>query len=492
MRRRLGISLFRLKFILALVLVLAVTNLCEAQSKVRSVPFTYVPDQSEDEYNQRIKQKTFPVGPAGFIILSKKTEGIYAVELYTDDLKKVWEAALPLSAAEEVEAFTRNANHALVLIHRKNQETGTQHLVGYTIDLTTGKKSEIKKLAEAPLKSRRLGATFSDDGTKLVTYNYLQQPDGLKAIEATIYDGTLTKLNQRTYSLRDLVGIQSANVKIDNAGNQYVALVNNNATKLSVRRYTNTSPQIRGMDIQIGGVFEGKKVYVLDTYFSLQQDSTLYAAAMVADEKTGEFYSLKVVKFNFGTDEMKYAPEFRFTPQYIADINKLNKSGTTAVKRLADIYLSEIVVSPEKKILVLAEKKYNEGPKLPFAAREIHLFSYDEFLNPTWHSIVNKNQVAPASEGFTGISYKATVNGNELQLITLETLNNKTDLFSRKINIKDGTTAAPQPLKLNISSNKPLAYLKDFTAWLNENTLVAVFKPSRKSKALQLSRITIK
>ncbi|GEO02974.1 hypothetical protein AAE02nite_06380 [Adhaeribacter aerolatus] len=477
---------------LTVALILVVSSFAQAQSRTRSVPFSYLPDQTEDQYNQRIKQKTLPVGTAGFIILSKKAAGIYAVEFYSNELKKIWEAALPLSATEEVEAFARNTENALVLIHRKNQETATQGLIGYAIDLKTGKKSEIKKLAEAPLKSRRLGAAFSEDGTKLVTYNYLQQQSGLKAIQATIFDGSLNKVQERTYSFQDLAGIQSANVKIDNAGHQYVALINNNATRLSVRRYNQAGPEIKGMDIQVGGVFEGKKVYVLDTFFALQQDSSMFAAATVADEKTGDFYSLKVIKFDFGSGDMKYAPEFRFTPQYIADINKLNKTGSPAVKRLSDIYLSEIVVSPDKNVLVMAEKKYNEGPKLPFAAREIHLFSYDEFLNPTWHSILNKSQIAPASEGFTGISYKANLAGNELQLITLETLNGKTDLFSRKINMKDGTTAAPQPLKLNVSTNQPLAYLKDFTAWLNENTLVAVFKPSRKSKALQLSKIIIK
>ena len=79
-----------------------------------------------------------------------------------------------------------------------------------------------------------------------------------------------------------------------------------------------------------------------------------------------------------------------------------------------------------------------------------------------------------------------------MQLITLETLNGKTDLFSRKISIKDGSTAPPKPLKLNVATNQPLAYLKDFTAWLNDNTIIAVFKPSKKSKALKLSKITVK
>ncbi|MDB5260901.1 MAG: hypothetical protein JWQ14_182 [Adhaeribacter sp.] len=481
-------------FWLLLVLTFAWANpgASSAQSKVRSVTFNYLSDKSEDEYNQRIKQKTLPVGSSDFVILSKKTESIYAVERYNGDLKKVWEAPLPLAAAEEVEAFTVNASQAIVLLHRKNQETGMQGLIGYAIDLNTGKKAEAKTLAEAPIKSRRIGAASSEDGSKLVTYTYQHQQDQLKAMTATVYDSALTKLKDQAYNFRDLVGIQSAAIKIDNKGNQYVALLNNNATKLSVRRYNLNNPQIKGMDIQIGGVFEGRKVYVFDTFFALQQDSSFYAAAMCADEKTGDFYSLKVIKFDFGSGQIKYAPEFRFTPEYIAEINKLNKTGSPAVKRLEDIYLSELVVSPEKNVLVLAEKKYNEGPKLPFAAREIHLFSYDEFMNPTWHSLLNKNQVAPAAEGFTGISYKSSLAGNELKLITLETLNGKTDLFSRQINLKTGTTAAPKPLKLNIATNQPLAYLKDFTAWLNDNTIVTVFMPSRKSKTLKLNAITVK
>lgn len=488
-----GINVTRLFYLIVGVIIFwsGITS-SSGQSRVRGTAFRNLPDQSEDPYYQRLKTKTLPVNNTDFVVLAKKTSSSYTVEFYTADLKKLWEAPLNLTANEDIEAFAQNGSQVLVLTHKQNQEAGIQNLLGYTIDLKTGKKSEVKNIAEAPAKSRRLGAAFSEDGTKVVAYAYLHQQDRLKAINALILDGNLNKIKERTYTFDDLQGIQSATVKIDNAGNQYVSLITHNATKLSVRRYTNNSQTLKGMDIQIGGVFEGKKVYIFDTQFSLQQDSSVYAAAMCADEKTGDLYSLKVINFDFRSGDMKYAPEFRFTPQYLADLNKLNKTTTKPVTRLEDIYLSEVVVSPEKKVLVIAEKKYNEGPRLPFAARELHLFSYDEFMNPTWHSLINKNQVAPATEGFAAISYKAYLAGSDLHLLTLETLNNKTDLYHRKINIAKGTTAAPKPLGLNLAATQGLPYQKDFTAWLNEKTIIAVTKPAKKASTLQLNRILVK
>ena len=53
-------------------------------------------------------------------------------------------------------------------------------------------------------------------------------------------------------------------------------------------------------------------------------------------------------------------------------------------------------------------------------ARELHVFGYNEFGAPTWHSIVAKDQVAPAVDAYTGIGFRAAVFGNTVQLLTLE------------------------------------------------------------------------
>lgn len=246
---------------------------------------------------------------------------------------------------------------------------------------------------------------------------------------------------------------------------------------------------MKAMDIQLGGLFEGQQVYLFDTFFSVQPDDQVYAAAICAEEKTGQYHSLKVVRFDFKAGEMKFAPEFRFTPQYLAELNKLSP-GAAPVKRLEDIYLSDLFVSPEKDVAVAAEKRYNEAPGKPFVAREIHLFGYDNYLNPSWHSVVNKHQTAPAQEGFQAISYRAQLFGTSLQVLSLESVKGKTDIYARRINLKTGASAAPQPLGLQLNP-AGLAYLKAHTAWLDEQTILAVGK-SAKKPSWTLLRITRK
>jgi hypothetical protein len=478
--------------LLAASLLLSGIGPATAQSRIKTIAFPYLPDLSEDQYNLRIGQKTLPLGNSRFILLSRKSENNYSVALYQADLKKSWEADLPLSDTEELEAFSHNDQSALVLTHRKSAASGSQSVYATLLDLQTGRKSAPKKLFEAPASSRRIGTALSPDGNKLVLFQYLNQQDQLKAIAATVFDGSLRQLQERTYSFRDLSGIQSATVRIDNNGDQYVSLITSKATRLSVRRYPFAGSEMKAMDIHIGGMFDGRLVYIFDTFFAVQPDHQVYAAAICADDKTGQYHSLKVVRFDFGAGEMKFAPEFLFSPQYLSELNKLATGGSPPAKRLEDIYLTDLVVSPEKDLLVVAEKKYNEGPGKPYVAREMHLFGYDNFLNPTWHSLVQKHQTATAQEGFRGISYKARVFGNNFHLLTLETLKGKTDLYARTINLKNGTSAPPVPLGLQVSGQDKLAYLKDFTAWLDEKNILAVGRVSKRSSALQLSRITRK
>ena len=47
-------------------------------------------------------------------------------------------------------------------------------------------------------------------------------------------------------------------------------------------------------------------------------------------------------------------------------------------------------------------------------------------------------------------------------------------------------------LKLNVADDQQLAYVKDFTTWLGEKTIIGVSRPSKKSAALQLEKIVVK
>ncbi|MFB9863324.1 hypothetical protein [Rufibacter immobilis] len=474
-------------FYLLLAGLLLQMNPAQAQ-RIKSAAFTYVPESSGDQYNQRIPKKAFTVSPTDFVILSRKSDNTYAVERYGADLKAAWSTPVKLIGQETVEAFSQNKETALLITHRVQADQGSQALYGRLFDVSTGKELKQTKLLEAPSRSRRLAVATSADGSKLVTYHSITQNEELRSIRAAVYDASLTKIKDRSYDLAGAGPQVSAQVQIDNHGNQFVSVLTSNSMRLSVRRYNNRDNEIKVMEVMLGGVFDSTKVYVMDTHFKLHQDSSLYAAVLVAEEKTGDYYSLKMVRFDYAAGNMRFADEFRFTPEFMAQVTK-----STNADRLEDIYLSDILISNEGQTLVITEKKYTDGGEnSDYHAMELLLFAYDEYLHPTWNSVILKNQLAPASEGFAGISYSAHLVGNRLQLLTLETLKGKTDLYTRSIHLLTGASEAPKAVGLNVANDKQVAFVKDFTTWLDERTITAVNRPSKASAGLRLSRITFK
>src|SRR5690606_3323334 len=155
-----------------------------AQSKIKSVPFAYRPDESDDRYNQRLEHKTLAVSETDFVILSKKTDTEFAIERYNEKLEKTWSAVLPLASGETVEAFSKNEAGVYALTHRSNAEVGSQTLAGHLFDLKTGRKLEAKKLFEAPSKNRKIAVSISEDGSKIAAYQFLMQEAKIKAIQA--------------------------------------------------------------------------------------------------------------------------------------------------------------------------------------------------------------------------------------------------------------------------------------------------------------------
>ncbi|GGG46637.1 hypothetical protein GCM10011378_23530 [Hymenobacter glacieicola] len=455
---------------------------------MKSAPFSYVPERADDRYNQRVTRKTLALPSGGFVILAHKSATEYAVERYDADLKRLWSTSLPLAAGEAIDGFARSNGQALVVTHATG---AAQQLSAYSLDLSNGQKSPVKKLIEAGPRDRRPGVAFSPDGTKLVVWRYLTRNEQIRAISATVYDEKLLKLKDRTYDFHDQGGFFSTTVEVGNDGSQFVTLVSDGMKKLTVRRYRNDSPEVKVMSVSVGGTFGGKEVNVFDSRFSLQPDNTLYAAAICNERESGLYHSLKVVKFDFsGEGDMKFAPEVKFGPEYLTEANKA--TGTTA-KRLEDIYLTDLLLTNEKQLVVVGEKKYEEGgDDSPGHTRELHLFGYNEFQTPSWRRIIAKDQVAPAAEGFSSIGYRATVFGPDIQVVTWEKIKNKSDLYLRRVNAQTGAVQEPKGLGLNVAADQNPSYVKDFTTWLDGKTIIGVSRPSKKSASLMLNKIAIK
>ncbi|MBD2768775.1 hypothetical protein IC235_12845 [Hymenobacter sp. BT664] len=469
---------------------LANTSSAIAQ-KIKAAPFNYLPEQGDDRYDMRVPNKTLslPDG-SGFVILAHQSVGGYAVERYDTNLKKLWSTTIPVGPGETLEAFGRSPQQALVVLH--NKDASSQNLTVVPVNLQSGQKGPVKLLITAPARDRRPGVSISPDGTRVLAFRYLTREQQVKSIAATLFDQSLAQVEQKTYDFRDQGDFFSPGVHVANDGTQYVTLISEGMKKLTVRRYpASKSADVKVMGVPVGGTFAGKAITIRDAKFVVLGDGSLYAAALCADYKTGEYYSLKVVKYDFaGTGDMKFSPEFRFTPAYLAEVGKANG---VDVKRLEDVYLSELLLTAEKQLIVIAEKHFETGSgEAPVHAQELHVFGYNEYGMPTWHSIVAKNQTAPAVDAYTGIGFRTAVFGNTVQMVTLETIDKKSDLYLRRINCQTGVVTAPERLKLNVADDQQLAYVKDFTAWLGEKTIVGVSRPNKKSATLQLEKIVVK
>lgn len=477
-------------FLLAFIVVTSTTI---AQSKTKgAIPFEYHPNLTEDRYNQRITNKTIPTGPDQFVILSRKPDGSYAVEKYQAGLKKQWGPALPLTKEHTVYGFYTTKEAAIVVA---NIETGaTQQMHGYYIDLASGALKNKQLLLESPVTNREPGIAISADGSKLLTYHF--QADAnykVRQVNGSLYDGKLTKVKDTNYNLNDLRDILSVDVQVSNSGEQYLSLISDNMNRLTVRQYNLKDQKAKAMSVLVGGVFGGKKVYIMDSRFKLMDDNQLYGAVITAEEATGLFYSLKAVKFDFEAEDMVFAEEFKFTDDFLSKVNALNKTDQKKPTRFVDTYLSDLYKDAKGNLLVVTEKKYTMGGKTsPYFAKEMMLFAYDEYLNSAWTSVLMKNQQAPAEDAFSGISYSAYLSGNTLHLLTLEELNGKYDLYLRQIDTNTGQTSEPKGVKLNVANDKELAYVKDFTAWFSDKDVSVVVRPKKKEASLKLHHIQLK
>lgn len=477
-------------FTLALTLVICVAF---GQSRTKgTVPFEYHPNLSEDRYNQRITNKTIPTGPDQFVILSRKANGNYAVEKYHAGLKKQWTATIPLTPEHTVYGFYTSKNAAIVIAHHKSGYN--QQLYGYYIDMTSGKLKDKQLLLESPVSNREPGVAFSQDGTKLLLFHYLADSNfRIRSINGSLYDEKLAKVKDTNYNLNDVRDILSVDVQVSNTGEQYLSLISDNMNRLTVRQYNLKDPKAKVMSVLVGGVFGGKKVYIMDSRFKLMEDNQLYGAVITAEEATGLYYSLKAVKFDFEAEDMRFAEEFRFTEAYLAKVNELNKTDKAKPKRFEDIYLTDLLKTDDNKLIVLAEKKYTTGGKnAPYFAKEMLLYAYDEYMNSAWTSVLMKHQQAPAEDAFSGISYSAYLKDNTLNLLTLEELNDKYDLYLRQIDTKTGVASPAKGIRLNVANDKELAYVKDFTSWFSDKDVSVVVRPRKREAGLKLYHIQLR
>jgi hypothetical protein len=76
--------------------------------------------------------------------------------------------------------------------------------------------------------------------------------------------------------------------------------------------------------------------------------------------------------------------------------------------------------------------------------------------------------------------------------VALEAIGKKTDLFDHAYSALTGKVLPVRPLGLNVAPGQPVNHVKDFTAWLDAKTLLAVTRPAKNAATLILNKIVLK
>ena len=269
--------------------------------KVKSAPFSYLPEQGADRYDMRVPHKTLALADGSRLCDSGPPE--------RGRLRRGALRHRPEKAVEHHHSRERRAKRwrplgaapqqALVVLHHKDESS--QNLTVVPVNLQSGQSGARQSGDDGPAPATAGRAcAISPDGSRLLAFRYLTRDQQVKSIAATLFDQNLSQLEEKTYDFRDLGDFFSPAVHVANDGTQYVTL--------HQRRHEEADraplPGRRRHRNQGAGRAGGRRVWrqavtMRDARFTVLNDGSLYAAALCADYATGEYYSLKVVKFDF-------------------------------------------------------------------------------------------------------------------------------------------------------------------------------------------------
>lgn len=149
-----------------------------------------------------------------------------------------------------------------------------------------------------------------------------------------------------------------------------------------------------------------------------------------------------------------------------------------------------MVFTPDEEILLIAEKKYTRDEYHGgHEAKEMLLFRYNEFLGSEWQSAIWKEQFASHYQYYSSLGFSSAYFQNQFHIATFEQQDKRNDVFLRTINSANGMARPPRALHVINTLDQDIQYLRDFTLWLDKNTIITVTK-SKQGMQLNRSRVT--
>jgi hypothetical protein len=456
-----------------------------------------------------------------FVLLRRVEDELMHVEKYSDSLALAWTAPIKVDETEHTAGFFVRNGKVIVLNSRFDDENDSVHAVVNIVDLRTGNMEKPLILDTKPANTRWISKhpkkgysayslEFSPDSSRILLYNkdYSgSDPDEENRVlgyNTILLDQSMNVISRGRIDYRytdaerdDPYGLWVSNggivYTISNARGDTLIVNRHDLASKSEKtwRYVHDKAEVGGDESALAG---GVAV-------RMTSDDELMLATIAQETDDHRMASILILKFNTASD----------APVVVANNKLPDDLAQTMVdeKYFENYQLRDFQIAPSGNYLVFVEQTYNsvvtysrsrttgfgnnahttwETTSYPVLnAGPLAVFAYDRNGSPVWRNAFKKLQQTSPLAGLTEISYNTRFEPDgTIQLLYMDRKND--GLHWGTLSAESGK---PGPFRQVMNFGNAVLFMRPYSIWLNERTMIVVGTGGIGTGELQLLTMNI-
>lgn len=463
-------------------LSIALASQAKAQHISASEEFDY-----KKKYLIHEMQWLKPVNDNAFILLQETKKSQFDLTRYDSLLQKSWMRSLTFDSRWNVPQLFIGQERLLLLCYNLVEKSKTVEILAMYIDLVTGEK--LSENSHVLTKYSRQGPypkfTVSSNLDVLALYNYADESEQMQASVYELNTGNQLKSFDVDIQLENDDVYQQAMVE-DN-GNLCLVYADPTFLRLSSAYYA--IDKAEPVVIESGMVFTRPMEEVSSIRLKQVAEGTFKIAA--TGKIKNELIGVKMAEYNFPNYQIQYDTIQNFNIQYFYYLYQKDLKASPVVKkstlkepwRLKNYDLQQVYVDKHQNTILLLEKNlreseyylpnnnrnleyiYNTKRKLQ-RSQDIIVMAFDADGMLHWDHVIQKHQVTRPFNYY--MSFVAGLDDGYLNLLTWSK-KGEASFYVNTIKTQDGEVIRKQ---VPVLSGVNHTYHKNYTAWLNKDTLL--------------------
>lgn len=474
-----------------------------AQTQVASKEFDY--NKSFVIHEIKLTRGTF----AGNILMLKenKKSSLNLVKL-DENLNELWNTPILLENQDNVPQLFINDSLAMTFSYLVDDKADVCRVHLKTIDLSSGTivHDLNQQFINFSKKSPHPRFCLSPDLSKLVLYNYISEVDNQPQFSLfQLPSGNLLK----SFNLDpSFFGESKYNkFKVDNLGNVFYTHINTTFFRLDGHYLPFT-------ELNETKVFEHDMLFIrpMDIVSDIKiiqsgdQAYTVTATGKIKNDLIG----VKMVEFDFDTQTIQFDTTRNFNIQYFYYLYQealkaspyVKKSSLKEPWRLKNYRLQEVYTNSNDDLILLLEKNLRDSDyhyrfnsdNLPFLyntkrklqkSEDIIIMAFSDDGTFLWDHVIQKYQVTRPFSFY--LSYVSGMFDDQLNILNW-TKKSKHNFHVTTINTLDGKVVHNQ---LDILPGEKYTYNKNYTTWIDKNTLFITTQEGNKKNKREMKIINL-